>query len=80
MNGRCLSHPYLPARFPPPAPGRGGGGGGCPGTAQWKPLLVLKAVFSFGILGLFLIQKEKWIPKLKLVSVHETFCSRHLVV
>lgn len=72
MNGRCLSHPYLPARFPP----RGGG----PGTAQWKPLLVLKAVFSFGILGLFLIQKEKWIPKLKLVSVHETFCSRHLVV
>lgn len=71
MEDACPILTSLPG-FPP--------GGGGPGTAQWKPLLVLKAVFSFGILGLFLIQKEKWIPKLKLVSVHETLCSRHLVV
>lgn len=44
-----------------------------------KHLLVLKAFTSLGILVPFLIQKEKWILTLKLVPVHKTFCSLHLV-
>lgn len=51
---------------------------GGPRTAQHKHLLVLLS--SLGILVLFLIQKEKWIVKLKFVIVHKTFCSLHLVI
>lgn len=53
---------------------------GGPRTAQQKHKLVLRALCSLGIPGLFLIQREKWILKLKPVIVHKTLCSRHLVI
>lgn len=51
---------------------------GGPRTAQQKYLLVLKTFSFLGIL--FLIQKEKWVLKLKFVTVYKTFCSLHLVI